>query len=149
MNDNIPKWFRDLYEIGFKADNLYPLCKCGLEIHPGVPCEEFLCDACGQPGHKNNTCLDKMRSQTNEEKKDTDEFLSNYFKPFNNQTEQPTLPLITNRHYNKAVNMLGKVHRVNLIPGKEYPEIGCVEVNNAIGVVANLLAEVEFLKKKI
>lgn len=58
------------------------------------------------------------------------------------------LPLLTNRHYNKAREDLGKVYRTKTNLPNEYPEIGCIEVNNAVNLLATSYAEIESLKMK-
>ena len=57
------------------------------------------------------------------------------------------LPLITNRHYNDAITLLGNVYRCPTNPTEQYPEIGAVECQNAMEVVASLLSQVEHYKK--
>lgn len=58
------------------------------------------------------------------------------------------LPLMTNRHINKATEDLGMVYRVKTNFPNDYPEIGCVEVQNAIKLLAAAYATIEHLKKK-
>ena len=59
------------------------------------------------------------------------------------------LPLITNRHINKATKDLGKVYRVKIDPPNEYPEIGAVEVRRAITLLSLAYATIEHFEKKI
>lgn len=56
--------------------------------------------------------------------------------------------LITNRHRNKAIKLLGRIYKTKMNPPNDYPEIGAVEVNNAVNTVTNLLAEIEHLETK-
>ena len=65
-----------------------------------------------------------------------------------NHTEDSDSPLLTGRHKNKATQNLGKVYRVKINPPNEYPEIGCVEVNNAVSLLSSAYAEIEHLKNK-
>lgn len=58
------------------------------------------------------------------------------------------VPLITNRHRNKAIKLLGKTYKTKMNPPEEYPEIGAVEVNNAVNTVTNLLSDLEHLENK-
>lgn len=56
------------------------------------------------------------------------------------------LPLLTNRHIEKAQKDLGEVYRVNL--NYPYPVIGCVEVQTAVSLLANAYAEIEHLRRR-
>lgn len=58
------------------------------------------------------------------------------------------LPLVTNRHRNRAMKDLGKVYRVKTDPPNEYPEIGAVEATMATELLATAYATIEHLKKK-
>ena len=58
------------------------------------------------------------------------------------------IPLISGRHINMAIKNLGKVYRVQTNQPEKYPEIGCVEVTNAIQLLSTAYAEIEHLKKK-
>ena len=58
------------------------------------------------------------------------------------------LPLITNRHINKATEELGMVYRVKTNFPNEYPEIGCIEVQNATKLLSAAYATKEHLEKK-
>lgn len=57
------------------------------------------------------------------------------------------LPLVTNRHRNRAMKDLGKVYRVKTDPLNEYPEIGAVEVNMATELLTSAYARIEHLEK--
>jgi len=91
--------------------------------------EESLCPTCGYRVHPCLPCEEVIALNRDDELED--------------------LPLITNRHYNTAHEVLGKVYRVKTDPSNEYPEIGCVEVQNAVKIVANLCADVEHNREKL
>jgi hypothetical protein len=56
------------------------------------------------------------------------------------------LPLVMTRHRNRAATALGEVYRLSTNPPTKYPEIGVIEVTNAIDRLAMAYAEIEFLK---
>ena len=58
-------------------------------------------------------------------------------------------PLITAKHYNRASTALGKIYRVSTNPPDKYPEIGCVDVTTAHKLLANAMAEIDFLQNKL
>lgn len=63
--------------------------------------------------------------------------------------DEEDIPLITNRHYNMANEKLKPVYRAKTDPPNEYPEVGTVEANNAVTLLANAYAEIEHLEKKL
>ena len=115
------------------------LCeRCGYPVHPCLPCEEVI--ALNEDFEEDDSLppLPIPRSKINDLKR---------WSTINDPYDDGYSYLITNRHKNIAIRMLGKTYRVSTNPPNKYPEIGAVESQNAQRIVSDLLAELEYVKK--
>ena len=57
--------------------------------------------------------------------------------------------ILTGKHKNKAITSLGTVYRYSINKDSKYPEIGVIEVNNAVSHLSCAYADIDHLNIEI